>query len=158
MIASRRPQRWEHFVWPVLAMVLALVAWHFAVRWSGTKVFPSPGDVERGLAELLGKHVLWADIADSLRRVGTGFGLAVLFALPLGLFFGWHPAANQVINPLVQILRPISPLAWIPVAILLLGIGDHAATFLIFLGAFFPMLVACIDVAIFESREGPGRN
>ena len=145
MIATRTTARWEQIVWPVLAMAVALLLWHLSVRWSGTKVLPSPLEVGRGIAELMHRHVLWADISDSLRRVVIGFGLASLIGIPLGLFLGWHPAVDQTLNPLLQILRPISPLAWIPVAILLLGVGDHAAIFLIFLGAFFPILVACID-------------
>jgi NitT/TauT family transport system permease protein len=96
------------------------------------------------MLELIHKNVLWKDIVDSLRRVALGFGAAALLGIPLGLVLGWYPAANQVVNPIIQILRPISPLAWIPVAILLFGVGDHAATSLIFLGAFFPITVACI--------------
>jgi NitT/TauT family transport system permease protein len=61
------------------------------------------------------------------------------------LALGWYPAANQVVNPVMQILRPISPIAWIPVAIIFFGIGDNAAIFLIFLGSFFPIVVACIN-------------
>jgi NitT/TauT family transport system permease protein len=101
--------------------------------------------VERGLAELVRHHVLWWDILDSLRRVAIGFGAAVLIGVPLGLTLGWYPAANQVVNPVMQILRPISPIAWIPVAIIFFGVGDDAAIFLIFLGAFFPIVVACIN-------------
>jgi NitT/TauT family transport system permease protein len=93
----------------------------------------------------LQEHVLWNDIQDSLRRVAIGFGLAALLGIPLGLTLGWYPEANRVVNPAIQILRPISPIAWIPVAILFLGIGDHAATSLIFLGAFFPIVVSCVD-------------
>jgi NitT/TauT family transport system permease protein len=74
-----------------------------------------------------------------------GFGTAAVLGIPLGLTLGWYPEANQVVNPVIQILRPISPIAWIPVAILFLGIGDHAATSLIFLGAFFPIVVSCVD-------------
>jgi NitT/TauT family transport system permease protein len=65
--------------------------------------------------------------------------------IPIGLSLGWYPSANQVVNPVMQILRPISPIAWIPVAIIFFGIGDHAAIFLIFLGSFFPIVVACIN-------------
>ncbi len=145
MTPTQTPARWERIFWPMLAMVAVLVLWDVCVRWSHTKVFPSPFEVERGIAELIHKHVLWNDILDSLRRVLIGFGAAALLGIPLGLFLGWHPLVNQTVNPLLQILRPISPLAWIPVAILLLGVGDHAAIFLIFLGALFPILVACID-------------
>lgn len=139
------PGKWEKFFWPIVAFALLLAAWYVAVIWSGTKVLPSPLEVRKGLAELLQEHVLWNDIADSLRRVAVAFGLAALLGIPLGLSLGWYPAANKVVNPVIQILRPISPIAWIPVAILFLGVGDHAATALIFLGAFFPIVVSCVD-------------
>jgi NitT/TauT family transport system permease protein len=139
------PGRWEKFVWPVVAFALLLAAWHFAVIWSATKIIPSPLDVKKALAELLQEHVLWNDIFDSLRRVSIGFGVAALLGIPLGLTLGWYPEVNRVVNPVMQILRPISPIAWIPVAILFLGVGDHAATSLIFLGAFFPIVVSCVD-------------
>ena len=144
MKSLAKPAAWEKFFWPILALGLALALWRCSVLWSGTKVFPSPASVERGLAELLRQHVLWGDIGDSLRRVGLGFGAAVLAGIPTGLVLGWYPALNQVVNPVVQILRPISPIAWIPVSILLFGVGDRAAVFLIFLAAFFPIVVACV--------------
>jgi NitT/TauT family transport system permease protein len=139
------PGKWEKFVLPAITFALLLAAWYFAVRWSGTKVLPSPLEVEKGLMELVQAHVLWADIADSLRRVVIGFGLAAVLGIPLGLALGWYPELNKVINPVIQLLRPISPIAWIPVAILFLGIGDRSATALIFLGAFFPIVVSCVD-------------
>jgi NitT/TauT family transport system permease protein len=139
------PRKWERFVWPIVATALLLALWHYSVVWSGTRVFPSPREVEKGMGELLRHHVLWWDIVDSLRRVAAGFGAAVALGVPLGLTLGWYPAANQVVNPVMQILRPISPIAWIPVAIIFFGIGDRAAIFLIFLGAFFPIVVACIS-------------
>jgi len=145
MKTTTRPKLWEKAVWPVLAAALLLAAWHYSVRWTGTKVFPSPLSVEKGLAGLVEKHVLWSDIGDSLRRVAIGFGLATLVGVPLGLTLGWFPVVNQVVNPTMQILRPISPIAWIPVAIIFFGVGDRAAIFLIFLAAFFPIVVASIS-------------
>jgi len=145
MITLSRPGRWERFFWPLLAAALLLALWHYSVVWTATKVFPSPLSVERGLAELLRKHVLWSDIGDSLRRVAIGFGTAAVVGVPLGLTLGWYPAVNQVVNPVLQLLRPISPIAWIPVAIVFLGIGDRAAVFLIFLGSFFPIAIACVS-------------
>lgn len=145
MNSFSKPGRWEKFFWPVLTAALLLLLWHYSVLWTATQIFPSPLSVERGLVELLHKHVLWADIGDSLRRVAVGFGTAAAIGIPLGLTLGWYQAANQVLNPVLQILRPISPIAWIPIAIILFGIGDHAAIFLIFLGAFFPIVVACVS-------------
>jgi len=138
-----RTRVWEKVFWPVAAALVLLCVWHYAVVWTATKVFPSPLNVEKGIAELIHKHVLWADIEDSLRRVAVGYLGAAVIAIPLGLCLGWFPAANQVINPLIQFLRPISPIAWIPVAIIFFGVGDPAAIFLVFLASFLPIVVAC---------------
>jgi NitT/TauT family transport system permease protein len=145
MNTLRRPAPWEGVFWPLLAAALVLAVWHYSVIWTATKVFPSPLAVERGLVSLAQKHVLWRDIGDSLRRVALGFGAAVVLGLPMGVMLGWYPSLNQVVNPALQILRPISPIAWIPLAILSFGISDRAAVFLIFLGAFFPILVSCVN-------------
>ncbi len=135
----------ERWLWPILATSLFLLLWRYSVTWSGTKVFPSPGEVERGLAQLVQSGVLYHDIVDSLRRVAIGYLGALCLGIPLGLLFGWYPSLNRIVNPVVQILRPISPIAWIPVAILFFGVGDDAAIFLVFLGAFFPIVVSCVD-------------
>jgi NitT/TauT family transport system permease protein len=145
MSAMAEPRSWERLAWPLLASALFLVAWHYAVLWTATKIFPSPLEVERGFAELARKHVLWPDILASLRRVAVGYSAAIALGIPLGLLFGWYPSVNQVVNPVVQLLRPISPIAWIPVAIIFFGVGDYAAIFLVFLGAFFPIVVTCVD-------------
>lgn len=140
-----RPSKWEKIFWPLLTCALFVVLWHYLVIWSATKVFPSPLAVERGIAELARKALLWRYIGDSLRRVGLGYGAAVVLGIPIGLTLGWYPAANQIVNPVLQMLRPISPIAWIPVSIILFGVGDTTAVFLIFLCAFFPIVVACVD-------------
>jgi NitT/TauT family transport system permease protein len=145
MKTSSTPARWETFFWPALTFAVVLAAWQFAVLWTGTKIFPSPREVMDGVGELMRKHVLWGDIEDSLRRVAIGYGAAALVAVPAGLALGWYPAANQVVDPVMQILRPISPIAWIPLAIIFFGVGDSAAISLIFMGAFFPILVACVN-------------
>jgi NitT/TauT family transport system permease protein len=145
MNSLAEPRRWEKLFWPLLVSAFLLAAWHYCVLWTATRIFPSPLEVAKGMKELLHEGVLWKDIADSLRRVAIGFGAATVLGIPLGLILGWYPAADHVVNPTMQILRPISPIAWIPVAIIFFGVGDDAAIFLIFLGAFFPIVVACID-------------
>jgi NitT/TauT family transport system permease protein len=145
MNALVQPRKWEKLFWPLLAVGLFLVVWHYAVVVSGSKVFPAPADVVKGIRELARKGVLGGYIVDSLRRVFVGFGLAVLTGIPIGLTLGWYPAAAQVVNPVIQMARPISPLAWIPLAILWFGVGDAAAVYLIFLGSFFPIVVASMN-------------
>ncbi len=68
------PRKWERFFWPILVSALLACVMALLRLWTATKVFPSPLDVERGMAELLQQNVLWGDIADSLRRVAIGFG------------------------------------------------------------------------------------
>jgi NitT/TauT family transport system permease protein len=145
MNSLAEPNKFERLVWPVLAAALLLAVWHYSVVWTGSKVFPAPLQVQKGMVELFHKNVLWQDIGNSLRRVAIGFGAATLLGIPLGLTFGWYPSINQIVNPVMQILRPISPIAWIPVAIIFFGVGDKAAIFLIFLGAFIPIVVACVN-------------
>ena len=99
----------------------------------------------RGVGDLLRHGLLFKYVVASLFRVSWGFGLAAILAIPLGLTIGWFRRAEMAINPLVQVFRPISPLAWIPLAILWFGVGDSASVFLIFLGCFFPLLLTAIN-------------
>jgi NitT/TauT family transport system permease protein len=132
MNALSEPRKWERLFWPLLACAVFLALWHYLVIWSATKVFPAPLAVERGIAELARKALLWRYIGDSLRRVALGYGAAVVVGIPVGLTLGWYPVLNQVVNPVLQVLRPISPIAWIPVAIILFGVGDTTAVVFLF--------------------------
>ena len=138
-------RRVEAILLPLAASVLLVAAWHAAVRATGTNVFPSPAAVARGLAELARKGLLLRYTRDSLWRVAAGYGIALAVGVPLGIFLGWRPGAARAANPVIQLLRPISPLAWIPVAIVLFGVGNIAAIFLIFLASLFPILVSAMN-------------
>jgi NitT/TauT family transport system permease protein len=127
---------------PLGAVLLALLIWHLLVTFTRTQVFPLPAEVARGFAELLRKGVLWSYAGDSLRRVAFGFGAAALLGIALGVPLGRAAALDRLVNPLIQLLRPISPLAWMPLAVIWFGLSDLAPTFLIFLAAFFPVVVA----------------
>jgi len=129
---------------PVAVFSLFLIAWDVAVRISGSDLFPKPWDVARGIAELIEKGLLLKYIVASLFRVTWGFTLAVVVGVPFGLFLGWYPVAFRALNPMIQIFRPISPIAWIPVAILWFGVSDAAPIFLIFLASVFTITVSSI--------------
>ena len=131
-----------HKIWPPLLLMACLVVlWHYAVVTTQTVIFPTPQQVLEGTMELARDGTLWQHIGASLKRVATGFMLAVLVAVPLGLWMGRVTAVYDTLNPLFQILRPISPIAWIPLAILWFGVGDVSPVFLIFLSAVFPVIV-----------------
>ena len=115
--------------------------WWAIVAVAHSAIFPTPGQVVLGTFELAANGTLWEHIGASLFRVGAGFGLAVLVAVPLGLWMGRVSAAHATLNPLFQILRPISPIAWIPIAILWFGVGDASPVYLIFIASVFPMVV-----------------
>ena len=129
---------------PLDVGVVFLLLWHGAVRLSHSDIFPTPLEVLRGLGELARQGLLLRYIVASLFRVSWGFGLAVLVGVPLGLVLGWFRPAYAALNPFIQILRPISPIAWIPVAILWFGVKDTAPVFLIFLASVFPITVSAM--------------
>ena len=123
----------------VIGLLIAL--WWMIVAGNDSAIFPTPGQVLTGAWELAEDGTLWEHITASLFRVATGFGLAFLVAVPLGLWMGWVSSAFYTLNPLFQMLRPISPIAWIPLAILWFGVGNMSPIFLIFISSVFPMMV-----------------
>ena len=116
----------------------------WTVRLTRQRPVPGPMEVALGIVELVRKGLLLKYIVASLFRVTWGFFLAVLVGVPFGLFLGWFRPAYQAFNPLIQILRPISPIAWIPLAILWFGVSDAAPVFLIFLASVFPITVSAM--------------
>jgi NitT/TauT family transport system permease protein len=129
---------------PLAVAVAFITSWHFAVKWTGSDIFPTPGQVVSGTVELIEKGVLVKYVVASLFRVVAGYLLAVFIGIPLGLLMGWFVNARIAFNPAIQVLRPISPIAWIPVAILWFGVSDAAPIFLIFLASLFPITTAAM--------------
>lgn len=129
---------------PVLAFGLLVALWQALVSLgllSGS-AFPTPAQCLAGFRELVLDGRLFSYTVASLFRVTVGWYLAVLLAVPLGIAVGWKTALFDAVNPLLQFMRPISPLAWIPLAMIWFGIGDPPSVFLIFLAAFFPLAVS----------------
>jgi NitT/TauT family transport system permease protein len=129
---------------PFLLPVAALALWEVSSR---VNLFPrgsvpSPLEVVQGFREEFARGRIWDDLVASLFRVFSGFLLAVLLGLPLGLLMGSRALARTALLPTVNFFRNLSPLAWIPFAILWFGIGDVPAIFLIFMTAFFPVVLA----------------
>jgi NitT/TauT family transport system permease protein len=147
MIAAKK-------VLPSIAVfALIILVWWAIVVATASVVFPTPWQVVTGTVELVRDGTLFEHIGASLFRVGVGFGLAVIVAVPLGLWMGWVNGAYVTLNPLFQMLRPISPIAWIPIAILWFGVGNVSPIFLIFLSSVFPMVVqTTVGVHTIEKR------
>lgn len=128
-------------VLPMIVIVLVIAIWWIVVVRTESAIFPTPWQVVAGAFELARDGTLWEHIGASLFRVGAGFGLALVVGIPLGLWMGWVGGVYRTLNPIFQMLRPISPIAWIPLAILWFGVGDVSPIFLIFISSVFPMIV-----------------
>lgn len=134
----------QNLLLPLATAILFILIWQIAVMFSSNEIFPTPLKVLIGLFLLIKQGVLIKYVIASLFRVSSGFLLALLIGIPLGLLIGWFSNAYKAFNPLIQILRPISPIAWIPVAILWFGVSDLAPIFLIFLASLFPITTAAM--------------
>ena len=150
---SSRLNAWRPRLKPLLLAVTFPVAllllWHvFTVGRPGSLI-PPPYEVWLELRDLAFgginddaySRTLHIHMLASISRVFGGFALAVIVALPLGMLIGRVPLVRQVIDPTLQILRPVPVTAWLPLAMIIVGLGPRSAFFLVFLGAFYPILV-----------------
>lgn len=126
---------------PLVVLGLLIAIWWIIVIKTQSAIFPTPLQVVTGTLELAADGTLWDHIGSSLMRVGAGFLLAAALAIPLGLWMGRVDFIYTTLNPIFQILRPISPIAWIPLAILWFGVGNASPIFLIFIASVFPLIV-----------------
>jgi ABC-type nitrate/sulfonate/bicarbonate transport system permease component len=138
----------DHFLIPLILIVI----WQglSSIRVIPSYKLPSPVEIVLGFKDLLvlgvpPGHLLHNHMLYSLYRVVLGYAVASLLAIPLGLLMGWSAKLLKMIRPLIEVVRPIPPLAWIPIAILWFGIGIKSAAFIIFLGVFFPILLNTIS-------------
>ena len=108
-------------------------------------LLPSPAEIGKALYALMASGALLVDIIMSLKRVLIGFAVATVLGSLLAILFVWNKTTAEYIGTLIEIIRPIPPIAWIPIAILWFGIGDIPAFFIVALGSFFPIFVNLFD-------------
>lgn len=135
-------KRYATALWAVAGFSAFLGIWAIAA-WSMKNpiLLPSPVTVGASLVELAKEPTLWTDIAASLHRVLAGFFLASTIAVPLALALAYFGTARRIVLPVITLLRPIPPIAWIPLAILWFGLGDKPSYFITGLAAFFPIFI-----------------
>lgn len=153
-----------------LAMIVPLcllLFWDFMVRWTGTRLIPLPDDVAimmwdfafGGIYNDAYSASLPIHFWKSVQRVYGGFFLAASIAIPLGLMIGRIPLLRAMLDPTLSLLRPIPVTAWLPLSMIFFGLGPKSAIFLVFLGAFYPILlntifgVKSVDARLFEAAE-----
>jgi NitT/TauT family transport system permease protein len=156
--------------------VAVLVFWHFATFGRKYSLIPPPSDVAielydmafGGIYDDAYSQTLLTHLLASLSRVYGGFAMACAVALPLGILIGRVPFVRQLLDPTFQVLRPIPVTAWLPLSMIIFGLGPRSAVSLVFLGAFYPILintifgVRSVDPRLFEAAsmlgcEGPSQ-
>lgn len=150
--ASRRNAR-TVFVWiahrsaRIVPLAVLFLVWEAAARSKPdlALMLPPPSEVFTAAVELVRQGTLQRDILASLKRVFVALGFATAIGLPLGLLLGMSKRLAWFFEPIINFFRPIPPLAWIPLSILWLGISEAQNQFIIFLGAFFPILLNSVQ-------------
>ncbi|KQV94116.1 nitrate ABC transporter permease [Pelomonas sp. Root1237] len=149
---KRTPYDWRALAMrvlpPVLGMTLLIGLWGLATMKGGS--FPTPAATFDAAVQLFSdpfyrkgpndQGIGW-NILNSLSRVGMGFGLAALVGIPLGFIIGRFEFANRMVSPLIALLKPVSPLAWLPIGLLVFKSANPAAIWTIFICSIWPMVV-----------------
>ncbi|WP_028516815.1 ABC transporter permease [Ruminococcus flavefaciens] len=131
----------------VVSIAILILIWQilFSVSSYNKALFPSPKMAFDALLEMIENGKLFENIKTSMYRFVVGYSISVVSAVVLGLILGRIPKVFQYVNPALQLLRPISPTAWMPFIVLLFGIGDVPAIVIIFIAAFFPVLLSTVS-------------
>ncbi len=129
------------------SIVAALVVWELLTAfdvdlWLHFDRLPTPVEVARDLGYQLGTAVYYQDLLDSLRRIVTGFALAAVFGIGLGTAIARSRGTSDIVQPLLEVVRPIPAIAVVPIAILLFPTNEQGIIFITFLAAFFPVVVS----------------
>ena len=157
--------RWQQVLTAVALPLILIAGWHVGVRITGTRLIPVPWDVGLmlydfafgGIYDDAYSKSLHIDLWKSFTRVYAGFFAAALVGIPLGLLIGRIKAIREFVDPTLQLLRPVPVTAWLPLSMIFFGIGPNAAIFLVFLGAFYPIVfnttfgVRSVDARLFEA-------
>jgi NitT/TauT family transport system permease protein len=168
--ARRVPGLLDRFKPALLAFIvpaLLFLLWHVATTQRWTRLIPTPFETAEYMVDFV-----WGGIYNdafsatahihliaSMTRVYGGFALAAMVALPLGLLIGRIPLARMTLDPFLQVMRPIPVTAWLPLSMILFGLGPRSAFALVFLGAFYPILlntvfgVKNVDPKLFEAAS-----
>jgi NitT/TauT family transport system permease protein len=151
----------------MLVPLCLLLVWDWMVRWTGTRLVPLPSGVAvmmwdfafGGIYDDAYSASLPIHFWKSVQRVYGGFAAAAAVGIPLGLLIGRLPLLRAMLDPTLSLLRPIPVTAWLPLSMIFFGLGPRSAIFLVFLGAFYPILlntifgVKSVDPRLFEAAE-----
>lgn len=130
------------WVWMCLSLLAAVVLWILiATSKAGGVIFAEPWEVARTAMEKIRDGTLWGHVGISLFRVLTGFGIGFALSIPIAILMGWYTPFRKIVEPWIQFVRNIPPLAYIPLVITGAGVGEKAKVIVIFIASFLVMVV-----------------
>jgi NitT/TauT family transport system permease protein len=133
------------FSW-IVSIIVIFILWELAaLRFNNSLIMPTPAEALKALANAVHDPGVLRDLGITLRRVGVGFGCALLIGLPLGYLMGYSRTVLRLLDPLLNSLRQIPIMAWVPLTIVWFGLGDGPTVFLIAVSALFPILLNTIE-------------
>lgn len=140
-------KKWGRFLYVVASVVLLISIWQIVIFIGGYEeaLLPSPLTVGKGIITLIVNGSMFEHVRISLMRFFIGYFSAVITAVLFGLILGRTKRIWRVIDPIVQVLRPVAPIAWAPFIVLWFGIGSIPAIVIIFIAAFFPILLSTVS-------------
>lgn len=127
----------------VLSIIFAVALWQFVAEWivKNKLLLPSFYDVILSFFAIIKNGLIFQDTFTSLFHFAIGIFAAFVIGIPIGIVMGWFKTANRAMDPIIEILRPIPPLAWIPFAIVWFGLTHQSAGFVVFVGMVFPIII-----------------
>lgn len=152
-------------VWTLLSLILAIIIWQLiAMTKSGGKVFASPLEVTQNFISSVQSGQLWKHFWASLKRILLGFSLAFLCALPVSFILGWYKVICRIVEPWIQFLKNIPPIAYIPLIVVAAGVGEESKVVVIFIACFLTMTITIfqgvknVDKTLIKAARVLGAN
>ena len=132
----------KYRIYTIISLGIAVAIWQFIAVFivNNSFILPSFTETITSLYDLIVRMEIFVDLLISLYHFAIGMFFAIVFGIPIGMAMGWFKKIDNLMEPLIELLRPVPPLAWIPFAIVWFGLTHQSAGFIIFIGAFFPIL------------------
>jgi NitT/TauT family transport system permease protein len=142
-MSTNKSEEKRSLLYLVTSIGTVIIFWQVLAEYGVHNKFllPSFTDTITAFVALHNAGAIWVDVWTSLMHFAIGLALSLMIGVPLGICMGWFERMNRLLDPVIEIIRPIPPLAWIPFAIIWFGLTDFSAGFVIFVGAVFPILI-----------------
>lgn len=148
LINQKKKKQFNYTLVSIITLILFFVVWQLIVQYEivSSRILASPIDIARAFIEKLTKEgpdgaTLQENVWASMKIAMTGYFFGCITGVPIGLLMGWYKPVDRFVRPVFDLIRPIPPVGWIPISLLLLGFGFRAKVLIIFFGTFVPCII-----------------